>query len=61
MPITLARLLFKSLITSPVYLDGTYILTAAIGSNIMGSALKYASLNAIIAAILNALSLESTG
>ena len=42
-------------------LEGTNILTDAIGSNLIGSALKYASLNAITAAILNALSLESTG
>ena len=52
--------LFKSPMTAPVNSSGTRILTFMIGSNKIGRTFVIASLKAKWAAILNAISLEST-
>ena len=60
-PCTLARLLLRSLITSPMLLSGTVMSINMIGSSSTGLAFATASLKASLAAISNAMGFESTG
>jgi len=55
-----ARRALKSFTTSPMWASGVTISAIMIGSSSTGLAFEYASLKAICAATLKAMSLEST-